>query len=284
MHREGKEKDQETSTISCQRREELQTHNIANVTKSSQQYQPSFPPPSSSVWAQYQNTNGRISCRSGENNTSLSTYGGDIEKDKETRKNFEQNHSISIHPHSSPMNSPSSSSSSIAHDQISCPAPVSSHAAASDHSINPNLKKEDDEMLPHFVDKNMPPLISANGSSALMRRISQCSTASNSSSVHSPRYESGEFNDISEYKSAIDNKNIVKNVLLPMHLPLKEDGPHPGVSEVGGKGHFHNTFGTKESICTRAQAVPRKLDGKNYFYLHFITYLIKWQDFQIIAT
>jgi hypothetical protein len=246
---------------------------MANLTKSSQQYrQPSFSPPSSSAWAQYQNTNGRISCRLGENNSSLTTYGGEIEKDKEARKSLEENHSIGIHPHSSPMNSPSSSSSSIAHG---CPAPVSNHAAPSDHSVNPNLKPEDDEMLPHFVDKNMPPLISANGSSALMRRISQCSTASNSSSVHSPRYESGEFHDISEYKSAIDNKNIVKNVLLPMHLPLKEEGPYPGLSEDGGKSHFHNTYGTKESICNRAQAVPRKLDGKNDFYLNSNPYLIR---------
>ena len=235
---------------------------MVNVTKSSQQYQPSFPPPSSSVWEHYQNTNGRISCRSGENNSSLTTYGGEIEKDEETRKSLEQIQSIAINPHSSPMRSPSSSSSLIAHDHIGCPAPVSDYATA---SVSQSLKKEEDEILPHFEDKNMPPLISANRSSALMRRISQCSTASNSSSVHSPRYESGEFNDISEYKSALDNKNIVKNVLLPMHLPLKADAPHPGVSEDGGKGHFHNTFGTKESICNRAQAVPRKLDGKTYF-------------------
>ena len=158
------------------------------------------------------------------------------------------------------------SSSSIAHDHMGCPAPVSDYATA---SVSQSLKKEDDEILPDFEDKNMPPLISANRNSALMRRISQCSTASNSSSVHSPRYESGEFNDISEYKgSALDNKSIVKNVLLPMHLPLKAEGSLSGVDDHGEKNQFHNTFDTKEPICNRVPAVPRNLDGKKHLYLN----------------
>ena len=242
---------------------------MVNVTKSSQQYEPSFPPPSSSAWEHYQNTNGRISCRSEENNSSNTTYGGEVEKDEETRKSLEQIQSIPINPHSSPMRSPSSSSSSIAHDHMGCPAPVSDYATA---SVSQSLKKEDDEILPDFEDKNMPPLISANRNSALMRRISQCSTASNSSSVHSPRYENGEFNDIRDInrpdKSAIDNKNIVKNMLLPMHLPLKAEGSLSGVDDHGEKNQFHNTFGTKEPICNRVPAVPRNLDGKKHLYLN----------------
>ena len=241
-------------------REEQQAHNMDNTTKSSQHYNSSLP--SSSVWSHYQSNNQALSGSSDEHNPP-NTYPGEIE----TRMSSEKNNSTTVHD-KSPLVSPSSSSSLP--EKTNFPPIAPNHAAASDNAFNQNLKNDDDEAPSQFDNRimNPPALIATNGNSALLRRISQCSTASNSSSIHSPRYEGGELSDGSDVsklnKGGNEKRTHIKNVMLPMHLAMKEDEISPSLEIEEEKGpNILDTPSIKEIMGHRTQAAPGKIDGKN---------------------
>ena len=199
-----------------------------------------------------------IASNQNDNNSIRTSFDDNLEKER-LERNFEQNHSFSAH-NNPPLHSPSSSTTTY-EPTI---AANSSRAVPSDLPLSQNLKKEDGEVHQQLVTMNMPPLISANESPVLNRRISQCSTASNGSGINSPMYESVEIRDMSEGNrpniSAIENKNDFKGMALSMHLESKADAP-----DIGGekeKDGLYNSYGTKEPLADRSSSPHQNIDGK----------------------
>ena len=238
-------------------------HNTINITKSSQQYQ--IPISTSSGWTHFQNNNDLIECKA-ENPISSFSYTGEVDKNK-PNSILETNHSANIQ---SPIGSPSSSSTTHEKRNVVRCLPNRS-SIASDLSFAQNiLKKEDDSQFSsQVIDRNMlPPLA---GSSVLFRRISQCSTASNSSGIHSPRCESGEFSDVSDGNKSEKNTNGdrndgIRNMILPIHLALKSEATpsetQPASENKEDELPTFDAFEHKDTRHRRTPSVPGKVDGK----------------------
>ena len=241
-------------------------HNTINITKSSQQYQ--IPISTSSGWTHFQNNNDLIECKA-ENPISSFSYTGEGDKNKPNSV-LETNHSANIQ---SPISSPSSSSTTHEKRNVVRCLPNNS-SIASDLSFTQNIlkKEEDSQFSSQVIDRNMlPPLANVNGNSVLFRRISQCSTASNSSGMHSPRCESGEFSDVSDGNKSEKNTNGdrndgIRNMILPIHLALKSEATPSESQSASEKKEDElptfDAFDHKDTRHRRTPSVPGKVDGK----------------------
>ena len=241
-------------------------HNTINITKSSQQYQ--IPISTSSGWTHFQNNNELISCKA-ENPISSFLYTGEGDKNKPNNV-LETNHSANIQ---SPIGSPSSSSTTHEKRNVVRCLPNNS-SIASDLSFTQNIlkKEEDSKFSSQVIERNMlPPLANVNGNSVLFRRISQCSTASNSSGMHSPRCESGEFSDVSdgnksEKNTTGDRNDGIRNMVLPIHLALKSEATTSESQSGSEKKEDElltlDAFDHKDTRHRRTPSVPGNVDGK----------------------
>ena len=222
-------------------------------------------PSTSSGWPHNPNNDGVIASNQKDNSSIRTSFDDNLEKER-LERNFEQNHGFSVHNNPT-LHSPSSSTATYKPTI----AANSSRVVPSDLPLSQNLKKEDGEVHQQLVNMNMPPLISANESPVLNRRISQCSTASNGSGINSPMYESVQIRDMSEGNkpniSAIENRNDFKGMALSMHLESKADA-----SDVAGereKDGLYNSYGTKEPLADRSSSPPQNIDGKIAHQFHF---------------